>query len=72
MFLSAIFLKIALTIGLNCTPLRLEQLLTYCRAIFFQIALKPVWLAGRKPDRMSLEYKKEENYSLASDHSNFA
>ena len=33
-----------LTTGLNCTRLRLEQLLAYCRVIFFQIALKPMWL----------------------------
>ena len=36
MFLSAIFKKIALTTGLNCTRLRLEQLPAYCRAIFSQ------------------------------------
>ena len=44
MFLSAIKKKIALTTGLNCTRLRLEQLLAYCSAIFFQISLKPMWL----------------------------
>ena len=38
------FFLIALTTGLNCTRLRLEQLLAYCRAIFFQIALKSMWL----------------------------
>ena len=44
MNLSAIFKKHELTTGLNYTRLRLMQLLAYCHAIFFQIALKPMWL----------------------------
>ena len=45
MGLSAIILKIALTTGLNCTWLRLVQLLAYRRAIFYEITLKPMWLS---------------------------
>ena len=47
MGLSAIFL-IALTRGLNCTLLRLMRLLAYCHEIYFQIALKPMWLPTYK------------------------
>ena len=47
----------ALTAGLNCTRLDLVQLLAYCRAIFFQVALKPMWLLSNPKASSSFQLK---------------